>query len=80
MAMDTQKMENTRNDAGTMKPVAIIILNWNGRELLERFLPSVVEYSDTRISRVIVADNGSDDDSVEMLKEKFPAPTDPLPP
>lgn len=72
MAMDTQKMENTRNDAGTMKPVAIIILNWNGRELLERFLPSVVEYSDTRISRVIVADNGSDDDSVEMLKEKFP--------
>lgn len=55
-----------------MKPIAIIILNWNGRELMRRFLPSVVENSDTSISRVIVADNGSDDGSVEMLKEEFP--------
>ena len=65
-------MENTCNDAGSIKPVAIIILNWNGSELLRRFLPSVVEHSDRRISRIIVADNGSSDDSIEVLIQQFP--------
>ena len=64
-------MENTRNDAEAVKPVAVIILNWEGRELLRRFLPSVVENSDRRISRVIVADNGSKDGSVELLEREF---------
>lgn len=70
--MDSQTMENTCNDAGSIKPVAIIILNWNGSKLLRRFLPSVVEHSDRRISRIIVADNGSSDDSIEVLKQQFP--------
>lgn len=64
-------MENTCDAA--IKPVAVIILNWQGRELLRRFLPSVVENTDTRISRVVVADNGSTDGSIELLEEQFPS-------
>ena len=54
-----------------MKKVAIVILNWNGRKLMEEFLPSVVSNS-PEWAEVIVADNGSTDDSIEMLKAKFP--------
>lgn len=52
--------------------VAVIILNWNGRKLLEEYLPGVVMYTPSDIADVIVADNGSDDDSVAYLKEHFP--------
>lgn len=45
-----------------MKRVAIIILNWNGRELMEKFLPSVIAHSPDELADVIVADNGSADD------------------
>lgn len=51
--------------------VAVVILNWNGRRLLDEFLPSVVKHTDTSVGKVIVADNGSTDDSVEFLKERF---------
>lgn len=55
--------------------VAVVILNWNGRGMLERFLPSVVEYSvsDESLSvSVVVADNGSSDDSVAFMREYYP--------
>lgn len=55
------------------KQIAVIILNWNGEKLLKEFLPSVVEYSDSNISEIIVADNGSTDGSVAMLKREFPS-------
>lgn len=55
------------------KKVAVVILNWNGAKLMEEFLPSVVDYSPAELAEVIVADNGSTDASVDMLKEKFPA-------
>ena len=48
---------------------AIIILNWNGEAMLRRYLPSVVEESKVDI---IVADNGSTDDSLAVLKAEFP--------
>lgn len=54
-----------------MKKVAIVILNWNGRKLMETFLPSVVENC-PEWAEVIVADNGSSDGSPDLLKEKFP--------
>ena len=38
---------------------AVIILNWNGAELLRRFLPSVIANTPEDLADVIVADNGS---------------------
>lgn len=52
--------------------IAVIILNWNGEKLLRQFLPSVIANSDAEISRIIVADNGSTDKSVELLRCEFP--------
>jgi GT2 family glycosyltransferase len=49
---------------------AIAILNWNGRKLLEEFLPSVVEFS--KEAEIYVIDNASNDDSVEFIKLNFP--------
>ena len=54
------------------KRLAVVILNWNGRALMEEFLPSVVACTPGEWADVIVADNGSTDDSIEMLKTKFP--------
>lgn len=50
--------------------VAVVILNWNGKELLEKFLPSVVQFS--KEATVYVADNASSDNSVLYVSEKFP--------
>ena len=55
-----------------MSTVAIVILNWNGRNYLEEFLPSVLQYS-SREAEIIVADNGSADDSVAWLQRYHPA-------
>ncbi len=60
-----------QNDKPTV-PVAVIILNWNGSRLLREYLPSVVATTDPAIGRVIVVDNGSDDDSLEVLRNEFP--------
>ena len=54
-----------------MDKVAIVILNWNGAKMLEKYLPSVLRFS--RDEAVIyVADNASTDNSVELLKAHFP--------
>ncbi len=55
-----------------MKKVAVIILNWNGAALLRRYLPSVVANTNAELADVIVADNGSTDDSLKVLGEEFP--------
>lgn len=54
------------------KPVAVIILNWNGEKLLGEFLPSVDRFTPRRIADVIVADNGSTDGSLGLLRRDFP--------
>lgn len=56
-----------------MKKVAVVILNWNGRKLLEEFLPSVVSFTNTEIADIIIADNSSTDDSVEFLQSCYPS-------
>jgi GT2 family glycosyltransferase len=56
-----------------MKKISIIILNWNGRKMLETFLPSVIEHSPDEIADIIVADNGSTDDSITFLTNNYPA-------
>lgn len=55
-----------------MKPsVAVVILNWNGKLLLEQFLPSVVKTNYENL-QIIVADNASTDNSVAFVKENYP--------
>lgn len=56
-----------------MKRVAIVILNWNGKHWLEKFLATVLEHSDGSLCDIIVADNGSSDDSLDFLKVNFPS-------
>lgn len=53
-----------------MKSCAIVILNYNGEEMLKKFLPSVLEYSQ---SDIWVVDNASNDQSISILKKEFPS-------
>ena len=50
--------------------VAIVILNWNGKHFLEKFLPSVVANAEN--AEVIIADNASTDDSISFLNTTYP--------
>lgn len=50
---------------------AVVILNWNTKDFLERFLPGLAE-SMPQGAEVVVADNGSTDGSMELIEEKFP--------
>lgn len=54
------------------KPIAVIILNWNGEKLLAEFLPQVISTTSTDIADIIVADNGSSDGSVNLIQTSFP--------
>ena len=51
--------------------VAVVILNWNGKNFLEKFLPSVIQFNSIN-AQIIVADNASTDDSVNFLKLNYP--------
>lgn len=51
---------------------AVMILNWNGADMMRRFLPEVVRTTPAEEADVIVVDNGSTDDSVKVLTEEFP--------
>lgn len=52
--------------------ISVVILNWNGEKFLRDYLPSVVKYSSSiEDCEVVVADNGSDDGSLELLKRDF---------
>ena len=55
-----------------MKKVAVVILNWNGLNLMKEFLPSVCAHTPADLADVVVADNGSTDGSVDWLKEHHP--------
>jgi len=50
---------------------AVVVLNWNGRHLLERFLPDLVRYTPQEVE-IVVADNASTDDSLPFLASHFP--------
>lgn len=55
-----------------MKKLSIVILNWNGAEMLRQFLPSVVAHSNGEGIEVCVADNASTDNSLEVMRQEFP--------
>lgn len=52
--------------------VAVVILNWNTRHLLEQFLPEVIRKTSHPQTTIVVADNGSTDGSAELIKIHFP--------
>ena len=54
-----------------MEKAVVVILNYNGKHLLEKFLPSVIAYS--LPYRVIIVDNASEDDSVSFLTANYPS-------
>lgn len=51
--------------------IAIVILNWNGKELLESYLPSIVKYSEG--AAIYVADNASTDESISFVTSHYPS-------
>lgn len=57
--------------ASTLPPVAVVILNWNGKHYLEMFLPALMKSTYGNM-KVYVADNGSTDDSIAFLSTNFP--------
>ena len=52
--------------------LSIVILNWNGSAHLKQFLPSVVTHSNFDWAEIVVADNGSTDDSCALIEHEFP--------
>ncbi len=56
----------------TGKSIAVVILNWNGKNLLEKFLPALLAYTPENIADIIVADNHSEDNSLEFLSSEYP--------
>ncbi len=53
-----------------MEKVAIVILNYNGKHLLAKFLPSIIPYSFPH--RVVIIDNGSTDGSRDFISQNYP--------
>jgi len=58
-----------------MEKASVVILNWNGAQMLRQYLPSVVKSIQLSASSIqlYVADNGSTDDSLEVLRNEFPS-------
>jgi len=55
------------------RAASVVIPNWNGRDLLEKYLPSVIDaLSDSPQNEIIVVDNGSEDGSAQFVREHFP--------
>ncbi|GHU61335.1 glycosyl transferase [Bacteroidia bacterium] len=56
----------------SMKKTAVVILNWNGQKLLEQFLPALIEHTPAEVADIIVADNGSTDQSLGFMETHYP--------
>ena len=55
-----------------MLKTAVVILNWNGEAMLRRFLPTLIRCTDLPDTALYVADNGSTDNSISLIKNDFP--------
>lgn len=51
---------------------SVLILNWNGKELMKSFLSSVILHTTSDVCEVVVVDNGSTDESIKWLKDNYP--------
>lgn len=65
-------MMNMEGHNGCKYKVAIVILNWNGYEMLKTYLPSVIEHSKINDCAVVVIDNNSSDNSLALLESEYP--------
>lgn len=61
-----------QEETGSLKNrVALVVLNWNGKKLLEEFVPKLLEYGHPQAT-LYIADNASTDDSLEYVRSNFP--------
>lgn len=65
-------MTENNNRSVAKKELTIAILNWNGAILLNKYLPSVIRNTPPEKAEIVVIDNGSTDNSIELLENKFP--------
>jgi len=56
-----------------LKKTAIVILNWNGKTFLEKFLGTLIKNTNPEIADIVVADNNSSDDSMVFIRNNFPS-------
>jgi O-antigen biosynthesis protein len=75
---DFAALFHTKRLAAERRPnnasASVVIPNWNGRDLLEKYIPSIIEaLSGNPDNEIIVVDNGSEDGSAEFLRERFPS-------
>src|SRR5579862_2533646 len=62
-----------QDTAPDSRAASLVIPNWNGRDLLEKYLPAAIAaLSDYPLNEIIVVDNGSEDGSAQFLRERFP--------
>lgn len=54
-----------------MKKIAVVILNYNGLDLLKKFIPTIVEHS-TELANIYLADNASNDASIAWIETQYP--------
>lgn len=71
LAVDTDLQQPTTQTI-TRAPVAIAIVSWNTRDLLDRCLRSLARYADEGVAEVWVVDNASSDGSADLVRERFP--------
>ncbi|WP_282779252.1 bifunctional riboflavin kinase/FAD synthetase [Phaeodactylibacter xiamenensis] len=69
--IESRESKQAKKKIAEAPRVAIVILNYNGRTYLEQFLPKVLEHTSGNFE-VIIADNGSTDDSLSFLAEAYP--------
>src|SRR5258707_59886 len=67
------RSRTVRNGRSTNTSASVVIPNWNGRDLLAKYLPSVVAaLAGNAENEIVVVDNGSADGSAEYLRANFP--------
>lgn len=66
------QLGNTPHTLPHQPLISVAILNWNGAELLKKFLPSVVAYTPSTFASIVVVDNGSSDGSLALVSKEFP--------
>ncbi len=55
-----------------MKKLSVVLLNWNGKDFLEKFLPALVKNTQGDDFEIVVADNNSTDESVSFVQKNYP--------